>query len=86
MIIPYKKLIDTGAVVINTIPWASRNPNFDITYCCRPLARSVLSDNVIIKEQDPPNVQWVDKDGHDNQMNFCPFCGEKVQPTRESWT
>ena len=86
MIIHYKKLVDTGNVIINRFrPWGNGNPDFDITYCCRPIARSVFDECIVIKEQDPPNVQWIDKSGHDNQINFCPYCGEKIQSIRESW-
>lgn len=87
MIIPYRKLIDTGGLEVKKFPksWGNGDPDFDVTYCCRPMARSIFSGHIVIKEQDPPNVQWIDRDGHDNQMNFCSYCGEKVQSVRENW-
>jgi hypothetical protein len=85
MIIYYRKYADTGGVVVKRFPkaWGNNDPVYDITYCCRPVARDIDVDNIIVKEQDPPTVSWIDKDKHDREISFCPYCGEKIQAERE---
>ena len=86
MIIYYRKYADTGVVIIKRFPkpWGDGDPVFDITYCCRPMARDVYVGNIMMKELDPPTALWIDKDRHDKEISFCPYCGESIETERES--